>query len=151
MMDTTEPVPQFGCRTPGLSCEERPSAYGVILDDHGRLAIALCNDELHLPGGGIEPGESGAAAVEREAREETGLEVQCAAFLGRANEYVFARKRGQDINKLSEFYLAHVVADHGDATAHGHALLWVDLHPAAGRMRHESQAWAVRRALELGA
>lgn len=38
---------------------------------------------LQLPAGTVEPGEEAAAAVVREAREETGLETEIAAYLGR--------------------------------------------------------------------
>ena len=40
------------------------------------------NDVWHLPGGGVEPGESPAAAAVREVREELGLDVEAGRLLG---------------------------------------------------------------------
>jgi ADP-ribose pyrophosphatase YjhB (NUDIX family) len=52
----------------------------VIRDDTGRLLLVLRGKEpsqglWSLPGGRVEPGESPQAAVAREVREETGLDV----------------------------------------------------------------------------
>ncbi|HYF91031.1 MAG TPA: NUDIX hydrolase [Symbiobacteriaceae bacterium] len=53
---------------------------GVVVDPDGRLLfVAQRNGPFGgnwlLPGGGVEPGESAEAAVVREIREETGLEM----------------------------------------------------------------------------
>lgn len=60
----------------------------VVLDPAGRLLLVRRGHEpsrglWSVPGGRIEPGESAAAAVEREVREETGLPVRAGAELGR--------------------------------------------------------------------
>jgi len=54
----------------------RPSAYGIVIDN-GK--ILLCPNALgnyDLPGGGIEIYESIEQGVEREFKEETGLDVK---------------------------------------------------------------------------
>jgi len=55
----------------------------VILDGD-RLLLAVRNDLLgwELPGGTLEPGESPEAAMIREIREETGLEVEIERHVG---------------------------------------------------------------------
>jgi 8-oxo-dGTP diphosphatase len=60
----------------------------VVLDAHGRLLLIRRGHEpsrglWSVPGGRVEPGESPAAAVEREVREETGLAVRAGAEVGR--------------------------------------------------------------------
>ncbi|MGD0380883.1 MAG: NUDIX domain-containing protein [Acidimicrobiales bacterium] len=47
-----------------------------------RRATAPQAGRWTIPGGHVEPGEDLASAVEREMREETGLEVRCGPLLG---------------------------------------------------------------------
>ena len=47
-----------------------------------RRAAAPQAGRWTVPGGRVEPGETLAAAVEREILEETGLRVRCGSFLG---------------------------------------------------------------------
>ena len=60
----------------------------VVLDPGGRLLLIRRGNEpgrglWSVPGGRVEAGESVAAAVEREVREETGLAVRAGAEVGR--------------------------------------------------------------------
>ena len=60
----------------------------VVLAPRGRLLLIRRGHEpgrglWSVPGGRVEPGESVAAAVEREVREETGLAVRAGAEVGR--------------------------------------------------------------------
>jgi 8-oxo-dGTP pyrophosphatase MutT (NUDIX family) len=61
---------------------QRPSAYGVILYD-GKLLVAKARytQKYVLPGGGINPGEEIIAALMREVREETSIQVEVGEFL----------------------------------------------------------------------
>lgn len=65
-----------------------PCVGAVVLDAGGRLLLVRRGNEpgrglWSVPGGRVEPGESVAAAVEREVREETGLVVRAGAEVGR--------------------------------------------------------------------
>lgn len=51
----------------------------LLLIERGRPPAV---GEWSVPGGRVEPGETLAAAVEREVREETGLHVGAGAFIG---------------------------------------------------------------------
>ena len=61
----------------------RPSVAAVVLTEAGVLLQRRDDNGLWgLPGGGVEPGESVRAAVIREVREETGLEVEPVRLIG---------------------------------------------------------------------
>jgi ADP-ribose pyrophosphatase YjhB (NUDIX family) len=65
-----------------------PCVGAVVHDAAGRLLLIRRGHAPHaglwsLPGGRVEPGESAAAAVEREVLEETGLRVRAGAEVGR--------------------------------------------------------------------
>jgi ADP-ribose pyrophosphatase YjhB (NUDIX family) len=59
-------------------------AFAIILDENSRVLLCLRTDKdiWNLPGGGVEVGESHWAAVVREVKEETGLDVKINKFLG---------------------------------------------------------------------
>jgi 8-oxo-dGTP diphosphatase len=64
-----------------------PCVGAVVVDDAGRLLLVRRGREpsrglWSLPGGRVEPGEAGPAAVEREVLEETGLRVLVGAPVG---------------------------------------------------------------------
>jgi ADP-ribose pyrophosphatase YjhB (NUDIX family) len=62
----------------------RPSVSAVIRDGRGRVLLGrrADNGQWGLPGGNVEIGESVTAAIVREAREETGLEVAVVRLVG---------------------------------------------------------------------
>jgi ADP-ribose pyrophosphatase YjhB (NUDIX family) len=90
-----------------------PAAVALVLDGAGRLLVCRRAHEpglgrWGLPGGVIEPGETGEQAAAREVAEETGLHLPSSAFVHLAslpNEYWF-----QDYlwPTLDLFYTVHV-------------------------------------------
>jgi mutator protein MutT len=61
-----------------------PAVAAVVRDASGRVLVHQRADDgtWSLPGGAIDPGETPAAAVMREVREETGLDVHPDRVLG---------------------------------------------------------------------
>jgi 8-oxo-dGTP diphosphatase len=65
-----------------------PCVGAVVHDAAGRLLLIRRGHAPHaglwsLPGGRVEAGESPETAIEREVREETGLQVRAGAAVGR--------------------------------------------------------------------
>ena len=67
---------------PAESLIQRPSVYGSVIHE-GKLLVVQgqYTHRYVLPGGGIEKGESIEAALIREVREETSLDIEVKAFL----------------------------------------------------------------------
>lgn len=67
---------------PADTMVQRPSVYGIILHDAKILLAKTAHTSKYvLPGGGIHKGEDVQAALIREVKEETGIEVSGGEFL----------------------------------------------------------------------
>lgn len=72
-------MPVFGERVAGASYALRPSAYALIRNEFGQVAVVRTAQGVFLPGGGIEAGETPEQAVQREVLEECGLGIRLLA------------------------------------------------------------------------
>lgn len=101
----------------------RYGARGIILDDHGNIALfnKTNKNEYKLPGGGVEGDEKPEEAFKREVLEETGCEIEIIKMLGTIEEnksldnfkqisYVFV---GKVLNNLEELQLTKKEQDEG--------------------------------------
>ena len=138
-------VPQFGQPDPTRIHVPRPGAYALVRDDQARVLCVRSRSGLHLPGGGLDPGEEAEVAVLRELAEEAALRGRVTAHLGRANQFVIRARDGLAINKLGAFLAVTVEgpAENGDIPEH--EVLWLEPAEAAELLHHEFQRWAVRR------
>ncbi len=143
-MANADEMPVFGERVEGCPYIVRPSAYALITNADGELAIVLTPRGGFLPGGGIDEGEDDGAAVAREAREECGFIVRPVAEVARAVEIVYSAGEGACFEKRSTFIDATLV----DVVSTGegdHRLVWLEPAAAIEHLAHESHRWAVRR------
>jgi 8-oxo-dGTP diphosphatase len=78
----------------GGSARFRVGVFALIFDDEGRVLLVHRNDIdwWNLPGGGMELGETVDEAVQREVREETGLEVVVERLVG-----VYSKPQKQEV------------------------------------------------------
>jgi 8-oxo-dGTP pyrophosphatase MutT (NUDIX family) len=139
-------IPEFGEPDLDATYVPRPGGYAVIFDREGRLAVVATAEGLHLPGGGLEAGESAESATLREVMEETGLRVELQASIGVAYELAFAPQENMHYRKRCAFFRAAVVAT-GEPSEADHELKWIAPDEALRDLHHEIQRWAVRMAL----
>jgi 8-oxo-dGTP diphosphatase len=136
-------VPTFGSSDTTLPRVVRPSAYVVVGDASGRLAIVHAAGGVYLPGGGIEEGESPERAARREAREECGVAIELGGWRRAAIEYVTALAEGTHFEKRSTFLDATVVVAISTASEPGHEVAWLAPREALTALTPLSHRWAV--------
>jgi 8-oxo-dGTP diphosphatase len=144
-------TPVFGIRTAGDPWVIRPSAYGLLPDPEGRVAIVRSVDGVYLPGGGIEAGETPEEALRREALEECGLAVQLGSWTARAVQFAYSASESAYFEKRSTFIECAIERQDASRLLPDHELLWVAADAAAGLLSHASHGWAVTRWRERGA
>jgi 8-oxo-dGTP diphosphatase len=144
MKDWAE-APVFGTRAEGERYTVRPSAYGLIEDGRGQIAVVRTSHGVFLPGGGIEEGETPEQAVVREALEECGLAVRAGDWATYAVQFIYSESERTHFEKLSTFVDATVEAVASSATEADHELEWVAPEAASRLLTPESHGWAVER------
>lgn len=147
-------VPQFGQAEPGRSYPDRPAAF-VVVERDGLIALVRVHWEgrghvLHLPGGGIDPGETAAQAAVRECGEEAGLAIDLDAEPFTRADHYFLHHDGVVRNTRGVFFAGRVTREDPSLKIEDdHDLLWMAPGEAAPRLERPSHAFAVREWLRL--
>ncbi|WP_246209706.1 NUDIX domain-containing protein [Pikeienuella piscinae] len=122
-----------GPRREGVRYRMRPGAYGVILAGR-RALLALTEskgEEIALPGGGIEAGESPLRALHREAMEETGWRVSPIRRIGVYRRFTWLPQYGYQAEKVCHIYLCAAGRQVAAPSEPDHQPIWVDVALAA--------------------
>jgi 8-oxo-dGTP diphosphatase len=138
-------VPVFGARSANRKWLIRPSAYGLLEDRDGRVAVVRSRDGVFLPGGGMEAGETPQDAIRREALEECGLILRPGPWAMRAVQFAYSTSERAHFEKRSTFMECAIEGSDRTRLEAGHELLWVDVETAARILTHPSHAWAVEQ------
>jgi 8-oxo-dGTP diphosphatase len=144
-------VPVFGEPTTGGAETIRPSAYGIISDSLGRIALVRTPLGLFLPGGGSDETEVPETTVVRETREECGLAVRVGAWRRTAIEHVFSVTEQAHFEKRSTFCDAAIVDPAGEPAEIDHTLEWMSAAEATTLLTPASHRWAIGEWLASGA
>lgn len=142
LMTDWDDAPRFGRLPDGARAIMRPSAYGLITDGTGRLAVVRTPKGLFLLGGAVERGESARDAIVRECREEVGLAVHLGDWSVRAVEILYATIEKAYFEKHNAFIEGFA---HGPPVGAGepdHELNWLIVDQAVEELLHPSHRWA---------
>lgn len=86
----------------------RPSAYAIIFNEGKVLLLnSRLTNKYSLPGGGIEIGESIKAALKRETKEETGIEIEVARFFRFEEQFFYYEPKDEAFHSFLFFYICH--------------------------------------------
>jgi 8-oxo-dGTP diphosphatase len=137
-------LPVSGTRVEGCPYLVRPSAYALVRNAGGDVAVIQTPRGSYLPGGGVEAHETPEETVQREAREEGGLILKLRTSIGEAIEIVYSAEENACFEKKSVFIEAEVIGE-VQSRERDHELVWVSLDHAVSLLSHGSHRWALRR------
>ena len=139
---------------PGITYRDRRGAY-VIAVREGMILAVWQFDELQLPGGGIDPGESPVSALHREVMEETGWRIAgpgggIPLRIGAFQRYVWLWDYAYWARKVQSFYLARAVRRIGPPLEPDHRPVWLTPEEAARDLHVEGDRRMVAEAIGRG-
>jgi 8-oxo-dGTP diphosphatase len=138
-------IPIFGTRVAGAVYQYRPSAYAMVMNGQGQIAVARTPLACYLPGGGIERDETPERTIVREGQEECGFVLRPMILIGRAMEICFSVEEQTYFEKDSFFFRADI-AGNAEKAEGDHELLWLSPLQAIAILTHGSHRWAVQKA-----
>ncbi|MFY1689456.1 NUDIX domain-containing protein [Plantactinospora sp. WMMB782] len=119
-----------------------PGGAAVVVDEQGRLLLQRRADSGNwsLPGGTMELGETLGAAVVREVREETGLDVELTGILGIYTDprHVIAYADGEVRQEFVVAFTARPVGGNLAVSAESTEVAWFDPAAVVDLRMHES-------------
>lgn len=92
----------------------RPTVYGFIIHEGKFVSwISHISNTYTLPGGRIEIGESTSVALQRESREELGLEIEVGNLLYADDPKYYSEKKSEAYQMYVYYYVCRPVLRHG--------------------------------------
>ena len=127
--------------------EDRPGAYGILIDGNNLVAVVRIDTSYFLPGGGIDDGESTENCLSREIKEELGIKVLEYEAIGEAIESIYSLKTRKHYKihglyfRITNYITIHAPLDKD------HTVCWVEPSDALLHLQRPGQAFMLRNEL----
>ena len=129
-----------------------PGGSALVTDDDGRVLLQRRVDSGNwsLPGGVMELGETLGAAVVRETREETGLDVELTRIVGVYTDprHVIAYADGEARQEFVVVFAARVLGGQLAVSTESTEVAWVDPADIPNLQMHESVRLRLQHGLD---
>ncbi len=116
--------------------------FGILLRDE-QILLAWQEDpynDLLLPGGGIDPGESPVQALHREVFEETGWRISRPTRLGAFRRFTFMPEYKIWAEKLCHVFVARPIVRLGQPLEPDHTPVWMNAKSAIPLLSNDGDA-----------
>jgi 8-oxo-dGTP diphosphatase len=134
----------------GQRYEMRAGAYGIL--QRGSDVLLAWQSEpyndLLLPGGGIDPGESPIQALHREVYEETGWRISGARRLGAFRRFTFMPEYDKWAEKVCHVYAAKPIVRLGPPLEPDHTAVWMTAEAALPLLCNDGDAAFLAQVLQ---
>ena len=133
---------------------EKYSAGGVVYSDGKFLVIkAIPYNEIILPKGTVEKGETTEQTAVREVLEETGYKAKITTTLGKVS-YEFDEDDGQRYRKTVYYYLMDLIDKDAEPTPNRQEdedveNIWLTASEAMSQLTHENSWNMLQKAIEI--
>ncbi len=136
----------------GRSYKPRHGVY-AILQRRGMLLLTWqggIHNEVQLPGGGINAGESHLPALHREVLEETGWHIGTPRRLGAFRRFTYMPEYDKWAEKICHIYLARPTLCMGPPVESEHEAIWLTPDDAIRTLANEGDPAFVETLVKFG-
>lgn len=147
-------IPRYGSPPKrGQSYRPRAGVYAILPLGNRILTTwqGGIHNEVQLPGGGIDSGESPIQALHREVMEETGWIIARPRRVGAHRRFTYMPEYDKWAEKICTIYVARPVRSMGPPSEPDHAPLWLDADEAVRALATWGDATFLIRAMRMRA
>ena len=127
----------------------RVGVYGVVSVGSKILLTDQEEEEIQLPGGGVDPGEHKHHALVREVREETGWKIQAIKHTGTYQRFVFMPEYKLWAQKICHIYFCKGIYPLSKPLEKGHTPILTTPDVAIKLLQNEGDRVFVRKFFKI--